>query len=114
MPRINRYGYGKSFVGEMLAQLVKNFFDHRVSKNAASLAYHLLFALFPLLIFISNLIGMLDIDIHNTLAMLRNFLPKDIVDIAGNYLEYVSLTSGKTLLWFSLVFSLRLQTEYHT
>ncbi len=36
--------------------LIENFFEHDVGKNAAALAYYLLFALFPFLIFLSNLL----------------------------------------------------------
>lgn len=93
-------------VKEIAVLLVKSFFEHRVAKNAAALAYYLLFALFPLLIFVSNLIGMLRLDISDVMNTMHQFLPGDIVDIAVSYLDYVSSNSGKTLLWFSLVFSI--------
>ena len=38
-----------------------NYSNHSGSKNAAALAYYLLFALFPLLIFLSNFLGLLDL-----------------------------------------------------
>ena len=41
-----------------------NYFEHSVGKNSAALAYYLLFALFPLLIFLSNLLGLLDFNIY--------------------------------------------------
>lgn len=85
--------------------LFTNFFDHSVSKNAAALAYYLLFALFPLLIFFSNLLGNLDFDIFSIVHTLDRFLPDAVVNIVESYLEYVSLNSSRTLMWFSLVFS---------
>jgi len=82
-----------------------NFFEHDVGKNAAALAYYLLFAIFPLLIFLSNLLGLLDLNIYAITQTLQQILPKDIVGLVESYLEHVSNTSSHSLLWFTLVFS---------
>ena len=86
--------------------LIRNYGQHNVGKNAAALAYYLLFAIFPLLIFASNLLGLLKLDIFSITQTLSNFLPKDIVGLIESYLDYISHTSGHLLLWFSLVFSI--------
>ena len=86
--------------------LIHNYSQHNVGKNAAALAYYLLFAIFPLLIFASNLLGLLKLDVYAITQTLSNFLPKDIVGLIESYLEYISHTSGHLLLWFSLVFSI--------
>lgn len=83
-----------------------NFFKHNVGKNAAALAYYLLFALFPLLIFITNLVGLLNLDFHSITGALHQMLPHDIVGIIETYLDYVTNTSSHILLWFSLIFSI--------
>lgn len=88
-----------------LRLLIARFFDHNVGRNAASLAYYLVFALFPLLIFISNLLGLLDLNVTAITQALQQFLPKDIVGLVETYLDHVSHTSSHTLLWFSLVFT---------
>lgn len=88
-----------------LRLLVKNAFAHDVTKNAAALAYYLLFALFPMLIFLSNLLGLLDLNVTAITRTLQQFMPKDILDIIETYLDYVSHTSSHSLMWFSLVFS---------
>lgn len=95
----------QSTIKPALRLIVNNFFEHNVGKNAAALAYYLLFALFPLLIFISNLLGLLDLDVNAITQALQQVLPKDIVEIVGSYLDYVSHTSSHSLLWFALVFS---------
>ena len=89
----------------VLRLLVKNFFAHKVGKNAAALAYYLLFALFPLLIFLSNVIGLLNLNVAAITLSLQRFLPNDIIGLIESYLEYVSHTSSRTLMWFALVFS---------
>lgn len=89
-----------------LRLLIKNFFDHNVGKNAAALAYYLLFALFPLLIFLSNLLGLLNLNVAAITDSLAQFMPRDVLGIIESYLDYVSHTSSHTLLLFTLVFSI--------
>lgn len=89
-----------------LRLLTKNFFAHHVGRNAAGLAYYLLFALFPLLIFLSNLLGLLDLNVTAITQNLLQFMPRDAVGIIESYLDHVSHTSSHSLLWFALVFSI--------
>lgn len=86
--------------------MVKNFFEHNVGRNAASLAYYLIFALFPLLVFLSNLLGLLDLNVTEITQVLQRFLPGEIVNLIDSYLDYVSHSSSHILLWFALVFSI--------
>jgi len=96
----------KRMLKNTLRLLAVNFYEHNVGKNAAALAYYLLFSLFPLLIFITNLVGLLDLDVHSITGALQQILPGDIIGIIEAYLDYISNTSSHTLLWFSLVFSI--------
>mgnify|MGYP001541366977 CR=1 FL=1 len=41
--------------------MVRRYFDHHVGRDSAALTYYLLFALFPLLIFLSNLVGIMSV-----------------------------------------------------
>ncbi len=93
-------------IKEMLCLLIDNYFEHRVGRKAASLAYYLLFAMFPLLIFISNLLGRLEMDVTAVTKEMQSFLPRDAVDLIGAYLEHVAAASETSLLWFSLVFTI--------
>ena len=89
-----------------LYQLLRRYFDHSVARDSAALTYYLLFALFPLLIFLSNLVGMMSLDISQFLASLHAIMPQEALDIIEQYLIYVSRDSSRQLLWFSLVFSI--------
>jgi len=84
----------------------KNFFKHGADKEAAALAYFLLFAIFPMSIFVSNLIGLLQLDILEISIALGHFMPKAIVEIVETYLEYVTNTASTSLFWFSFIFSI--------
>ena len=86
--------------------LIRRYFDHHVARDSAALTYYLLFALFPLLIFLNNLVGLLSFDIEGLLSELSTVIPRDVVALLGQYLGYVSRVSSKTLLWFGLVFTI--------
>lgn len=86
-------------------ELIRRYYDHDVGRDSAALTYYLLFAIFPLLIFVSTLLGALDLDIDNTLAVLGELIPVDALGIVRTYLEYVAGNSSRQLMWFSLVFS---------
>ena len=54
--------------------MVRRYFDHHVGRDSAALTYYLLFALFPLLIFLSNLVGIMSVDISGFLYEIRAFV----------------------------------------
>ncbi len=89
-----------------LAQLLwRRYFDHRVGHNSAALTYYLIFALFPLLSFLSNLVGIFALDVEGFLLDFSGIIPDEVLDIALQYLRHVSANSNRALLSFSLVFS---------
>lgn len=90
----------------LITQLVNRYFSHDVGRDSAALTYYLLFAIFPLLIFISTLLGLLELDVAYITSVLEPLLPADVVDVVRSYLEYVSANQSRQLLWFSLIFSI--------
>ena len=69
--------------------LVQRYLRHNVGMQGAALAFYLLFMIFPLLIFISSLLGLLQLDVDAILAVLGEFLPREVVSFVGMYLTYV-------------------------
>lgn len=96
----------KSMPGRFIARTVERYSVHNVGQEAAALAYFLLFMIFPLAIFLSSLLGLLDLDISGIVTGLRTLLPGSVVDIVESYLTYVSQTSSRSMLWFGLVFTI--------
>ncbi len=90
------------FAGELLCR----YHRHDVGQQAAALAYYLLFALFPILIFVSTLLGLLQMNVGDATEILATVLPSAVVELCETYLLYVSETANATILWFSLVFSI--------
>ena len=92
-------------VSEACKIAAANFFFHTVGQSAAALAYFLLFSIFPLLIFVSNLLGILELDVNAITQYLGELLPADAVSVVEGYLAHVSDTSSSALMLFALVFS---------
>ena len=92
--------------GRLAGDMIRRYYVHDVARDSAALTYYLLFAIFPLLIFVSTLLGVLELDVASITAVLASILPSDVVDIIRTYLEYVAANQSRQLLWFSLVFSI--------
>lgn len=92
--------------GRALTALIGRYTAHDVPQQGAALAYYLLFTLFPLLIFVSSLIGQLHLDLGMITETLAPVLPSDVLVLTQEYLRYVSEHTDASTLWFSAVFSI--------
>ncbi len=95
----------KSLFPKSVRKTVISIAQHEVGKSAAALTYYLLFAMFPLLIFISNLLGLLDLNVASISSALMPVMPNDVVNLLEAYLNHVTDNSSSVMLWFSLVFT---------
>lgn len=86
--------------------MVQRYLNHRVGIQSAALAFYLLFSIFPFLIFISALLGLLQLNVAAILQVLSEVLPREVVSLAGIYLNYVGSNSSLRLLLFGLFFSI--------
>ena len=86
--------------------MVQRYLRHRVGLQSAALAFYLLFSIFPFLIFISALLGLLHLDVAGILQALSEVLPREVVRLVGVYLTYVESNSNLRLLLFGLLFSI--------
>ena len=85
--------------------MVQRYLRHRVGIQSAALAFYLLFSIFPFLIFISALLGLLQLNVVGIMQALSEVLPREVVRLAGIYLNYVGSNSSLRLLLFGLLFS---------
>lgn len=86
--------------------MTQRYLRHNVGSQSAALAFYLLFMIFPLLIFVSALLGLLQLDVAAILNALGDFLPTEVVSIVGMYLNYVGADPSPQLLLFGLFFSI--------
>ena len=96
----------KTAFGQVVSELGQRFFTHDVGRDSAALSYYFLFAIFPLLILISLLVGLLHVNIESTSALLSQVIPADVVGVIENYLSYVSGLRSPKMLWFCMIFSI--------
>lgn len=82
------------------------YLRHGVGIQSAALAFYFLFMIFPFLIFISALLGLLQLNVAEILLALEQFLPGDIVRMLRIYLTHVAANPSQKLLVFGLVFSI--------
>ena len=86
--------------------LIRRYLRHNVGIQSAALAFYLLFMIFPFLIFISALLGLLRLDVAAILQALAEILPNEIIEFIEVYLTYVSENPSPRLLVFGLLFSI--------
>lgn len=86
--------------------MAQRYLRHHVAIQSAALAFYLLFMIFPFLIFISALLGLLQLDVAAILRALGEFLPGEIVSFVAMYLNYVGANPSPQLLVFGLCFSI--------
>ena len=70
---------GVRFIREMVAV----YFDRRVSRSAAELAYFLILSFFPALICVNAFVGLLRLDVNLVLEASEEFLPQEVLPILG-------------------------------
>ena len=98
-PPKNRFLRGVYLLG-------RRYLRHNVAIQSAALAFYLLFTVFPLLIFVSALLGLLQLDVAAILQALGEILPREVVELAEVYLTYVGANPSPRLLLFGLFFSI--------
>lgn len=89
----------------LVRDMVERFFEHKVGNSAAALTYYLLFAFFPFLIFVSSLLGVLDLPAV-PMQELRAIIPQDILELMNSFLSHLQQTSTTPLMIFGLVFAI--------
>ena len=78
---------------------------HNVGTESAALAFYLIFAIFPFLIFISALLNFFQLSIVGAIRMASDLLPAELVEIAEMFLQYGAGKPTLRLLITSLFFS---------
>ncbi len=88
-------------------EMVRLYFDKRVSRSAAELAYFLILSFFPALICVNALVGMLHLDINQVLELVDHIIPAGVQAVLADYLGYIEgnqsglLTAGIIMTLFS-------------
>lgn len=94
------------------------YFSSRAPQAAACLAYFLLLTVFPLLICVSYILGLVNIDVASLITDLENVLPREALGVISSYLGYISrhqsaglFIAGLMACWFSAAAAFRTITR---
>lgn len=87
-------------------EIAEVYFNRRVSRSAAELAYFLILSFFPILICVNAFVGLLNLDVNLVLEGAADFLPKESLPILGDYISYISTNQSNAMLFAGLTMTL--------
>ncbi len=84
-------------------EMIRRYFRDQVGRDAAELAYYLLFSLFPLIIFVNMVLSTLHLSADRLSQSLGLVLPPQASDMLSAYLAYIQGLDRPILLYSCLV-----------
>lgn len=94
--------FDKSVASELVTRLV----EHNVTQAGGQLAYFTLLSIFPFLIYVNALIGVLNLNPLQIREFLNPIFPGDVVSLITTYIDYVSDHQSLSLLSIGIVISI--------
>ena len=90
----------------ILQLTIQGFLGKEVGRRSAGLTYYLVFAIFPFIISIVSLLGILHLPMISLEGEVAAFLPKDIITLLNITLAHMTEYSNGAILTFGLAFAL--------
>ena len=103
--RVER-GRKKQSFGFVLLSLLLRFFDHGLLGKGAQLAYYFLFSFMPLIIFATSMLALLNLNASEMLGELTQFIPDEVMSIAGLFYDHIKGGLNITLMYTGLGLSI--------
>ncbi|MCL2620560.1 MAG: YihY/virulence factor BrkB family protein [Defluviitaleaceae bacterium] len=91
---------------EFLKDLLKSAKENEITALATKLTYHLIFALFPFLIFLISLVGFFNIQPDHLMEEISAVLPYEIAGMVNGVIDSVVDTRNPSVLTISLIVAL--------
>lgn len=85
-------------------RVIQTYLNYNVPRAAAQMSYYLLFSLFPVLMIIISILGLLHLDVASTMKVVEN-LPIH-QDVLEEYVTYVVTNESPALLWAGILMAL--------
>ncbi len=95
-----------TFGAFILRNSIRRYTKHSIAQTGGQLAYFFVLSIFPFIMFVNALIGVLHIPESSIYEWLTPFLPIQVVDIVASYSTYLQQLPHTSLLWFGLVIGL--------
>lgn len=87
-------------------EMIQIYLDKKVSRASAQLAYYILLSIFPVLIIVSAILGMLPLSDSNLLSDLMKVLPAEVGPLLNDYLLYIQQNQSVGLLSGGIIMTL--------
>ncbi|MBQ9993202.1 MAG: YihY/virulence factor BrkB family protein [Clostridia bacterium] len=84
------------------ACIVGIYIRKKAARSAAQFSYNVFFSIFPFLICINWLMGILHINYDDLISLLQRFLPYDTISILTDYLDYLAQYQSSVTLFVGL------------
>ena len=91
---------------QILQLTIKGFFGKEVGRRSAGLTYYLVFAIFPFILSIIALLGVLHLPMISLEGDAAAFLPADVITLLNITLVHMTAYSNGAILTFGLAFAL--------
>lgn len=79
------------------------FLDRRVTRSAAELAYYLLLTIFPMIIMVVGIVGLLPLEAEDVMSFIEGLIPSPSSNLIAEYVTYVLLNQGMGLFAAGLI-----------
>ena len=96
---------GSGAVG-FLWELTQLYFNKRVSRAAAELAYFLVLSFFPFVIVLNAVVGTLPVDLLSVLEGADGVIPGEALGVIREYVGYITINQSRALLAAGIVMML--------
>lgn len=97
---------GRLNVRKLIVEVVKASMEDDIFALASQLAYGLLFAIFPFLMFLMTLVGFSSIKSYEVLELFQRMMPNEVFSLVKGIILEVTEKRNGNLLSFSLIMSL--------
>lgn len=87
----------------VILNMIKRYKEHEIGATGAYLAYFFILSIFPFFIFLNALISRISFSPESIFITFSNVLPKEIMDILKNYLNYIKQGSSDSIFSFGII-----------
>ncbi len=91
---------------EVLQRTLKGFLGKEIGRRSAGLTYYLVFAIFPFIISIISILGILHLPMISLKGDVAAFLPADVITLLNITLVHMTTYSNGAILTFGVMFAL--------
>ncbi len=87
-----------------LMRLVQVYLRHNVPRSAAQISYYLLLSLFPVVMVVISIVGLLQLDVDSVMRILESLPITN--DVLREYVTYVVTNESPALMWAGIIMAI--------